>query len=77
MRRPSMNASATAVPAPAPSGCSARQARRCSSDRKKFRAVQSEVEIRRSPSPRFATHTMIPAASAAGPPAAAANSSGS
>ena len=77
MRRPSLKASATVVPAPGISECASYQAFRCSSDRKKFSAVQSELEIRRSPSLRLATQTMIPAASAAGPSAPAKSASGS
>jgi hypothetical protein len=44
MRSASVNASDTGVPAPPTSGFVARHARKCSSDRKNFRVVQSEVE---------------------------------
>jgi hypothetical protein len=57
-RVPSLNASATVAPAPGTSGFAARHARRCSSDRKKFSVVQSDVATRRWSSERVPTHTM-------------------
>ena len=76
MRSPSLNASAAVVPAPAISGFAARHALRCSSDRKKLRVVQSDVQARRSPSSRLPTQTMTSVASN-GPVGSAASSSGS
>jgi hypothetical protein len=58
MRRPSLNASTTVAPAPGTPGFAARHARRCSSDRKKFSVVQSDVASRHWPSARLPTHTM-------------------
>jgi hypothetical protein len=66
MWSPSLNASAIVMPAPATSGVPSRHSRRCSSDRKKFRVVQSESHARRS-SARFPTQTMMAAASGPGP----------
>lgn len=50
IRRPSSKASPMIVAAPAVSGRLSRQARRCSSDRKKFKVVQRDV-ARRPPVP--------------------------
>jgi hypothetical protein len=75
MWSPSLNASVDVIPAPATSGFPSRHARRCSSDRKKFSVVQSESHARRS-SARFPTHTMIAAASGAGPVGGTESASG-
>jgi hypothetical protein len=58
MRVPSLNASATVAPAPGTSGFATRHALRCSSDRKKFSVVQSDVATRRWSGERVPTHTM-------------------
>jgi hypothetical protein len=76
MRRASLNASTTVAPAPAASGLASRHALRCSSDRKKLSAVQSEVAIRRWPAARFSIQTMTPSASGPGPSGRAENSRG-
>jgi hypothetical protein len=62
MRRPSRNASATVAAAPGTSGFSRRQARTCSSDRKKFRTVQREVHTFCVRTPHAPTQTMTPSA---------------
>jgi len=67
MWAPSVNASLRTIPAPGISGFAARQARRCSSDRKKLRVVQSASQARRSSSARLPTQTMTPSASGSGP----------
>ena len=77
MRSASVNASDTGVPAPPTSGFVARHARKCSSDRKNFRVVQSEVETRRSPSHGFPTHTMTPWVSSPDPNGSTDSSRGS
>ena len=66
MWAPSSNASVTTIAAPATSGLEARHARKCSSDRKKLRVVQSPSQARRS-SAGCPTQTMTPSASGAGP----------
>jgi hypothetical protein len=76
MRRPSTNASATGVAAPGTSVWSHRQALRCSSDRKKFRTVQSEVQTFWGSIPRSPTHTMMPSAPRPGPVPSTGKSSG-
>ena len=76
MWAPSLNASATIIPAPGISGTAARHARRCSSDRKKLRVVQRVSQARRSSSARFPTQTMRPSASVPGPAGSTDNSMG-
>ena len=74
---PSLKASMTGVPAPTISGCVAYQARRCSSDRKKLRVVQRNVQRRPASSPCWPTQTMSSAAVGSGPVASAEKISGS
>jgi hypothetical protein len=50
-RRPTLNASASVIPAPSSCWLPSHHARRCSSDRKKFSLVQSTAHAR--PSSRF------------------------
>src|SRR5207247_377656 len=76
-RSPSLKASDTGVPAPSIVGLAYHHALMCSSDRKKLRVVQVEVEARRSPAHRFPAHIMIPSAPGPGPEGSTENSRGS
>ena len=76
-RAPSLKASNTGVPAPSTMGFASHHALICSSDRKKLRVVQVEVQARSSPSHRFPAQTMTPSAPGPGPEGSTGNSRGS